>query len=466
MKDTPPPEASPSTHSEFTSANVFGVFFTLILCLLSQPVGSLLYCAGRPGRFRSLVLALWRLNPLACLCEALIIFITIGRTTWNTFQNRQSTNLSGWKTRLRRTAAALLLLRAQAWTKDGFLIVPRLFWAVKAEGYPPDRSMDYRELLATLQPPATAHDTPRQPERPGLWSQAARWRMGQSFDLSTDPSALPSPDNLSDGFKDLAQLLGPHASRSEIFIQVVAFVGTLASLVKITVSVLPWSVRLPAYFMILGWCAVQILLLLLHGGEPSETELKKTAHLARDIDRDILSGTYIASEWQGSWTRMAIIWLTPLPVAGYLATIMTNLMLSGDGPKSLRAVVMLFEIVFIPPTVLVLFTNALTMLLILGIIPNTTVIFAYFYFSTPGDELAAACYTMMGRFLNFVLLAIILAYPALMTPPAMVWGDKTGRWESVGVLLHVVISSVLFFALFHFYDAAETLKPEWLEWLG
>ena len=41
-----------------------------------------------------------------------------------------------------------------------------------------------------------------------------------------------------------------------------------------------------------GGCAVQILLLLLHGAKSSEDEIQKVAHLARDIDRLVLSGTH------------------------------------------------------------------------------------------------------------------------------------------------------------------------------
>ena len=112
--------------------------------------------------------------------------------------------------------------------------------------------------------------------------------MGKAFDLSGNRNALPSPDNLVGEFRDLDQLLSTHASRSEVFIQAITSAGILATVVKTTASVLPWSVKLPAYFMIAGWCAVQSLLLLLHSGKPSEDEIQKIAHLARDIDRSVL----------------------------------------------------------------------------------------------------------------------------------------------------------------------------------
>lgn len=469
MKDLPQAETPPATQSVFTAANVFGIFLTLTLCLLSQPVGSLLYCAGRPGPFRSLVLALWRLNPLACVSEALIISIALGRTTWATLQNGQA-SFREWRTRLRRTAAALLLLRAQAWTKDGFLVVPRLFWVAGVEGYPPDRSMGYRELFASLEleHQATIHGTraPPQPERPGLWPEAARISMEKSFDLSRGTDVLPPPDNLSDGFPDLRHLLGSHASRSEVFIQAVASVGVLSVVVKIAASKLPWTVKLPASFMVAGWCAVQALLFLLQGGEPSETEMQKTAHLARDIDRAILSGTHVAADhWQASWTRIGIIYVTPLPVAVWLAVSMTHTMSSKDDPTSfLWVLVTIFEMGAIPPFILVLLSNIVSGVLFLGLVAITGLVLVLLYGPTPETGGAVMVYAV--GYLHFPPLVLILSLPASLTPQEMVWGSKTGRLEAVGVMVHVVISLVLFLALFHSYDASETVKPEWLEWLG
>jgi hypothetical protein len=414
---------------------------------------------------------LWRLNPLACICEALIISIAIGQTTWATLQNPQA-GFWEWRTRFRRTAAALLVLRAQAWTKDGFLVIPRLFWVAGVEGYPPDRTMGYRELFTLLESElqATTHDTSTRtspmPERLGLWPETARARIEKSFNLSRGTDMLPPPDNLSDGFPDLGQPLGSHASRSEVFIQAVASVGVLSVVIKIAASKIPWSVKLPAYFMVAGWCAVQTLLLLLYGGEPSETEMKKTAHLARNIDRYLLSGTYIAGEWRASWTRMVIIWLIPLPAAVYLAASMTKLMSSQDGPTFLWVLATIFEIGLIPPTILILFTNIVSMILFLGMVAITGLVLLLFSGSEPETELVVVFYTMIAGYLHFLHLFPLLTLPASMTPPGMVWSNKTGKIEAAGVLLHVVMCVILFLALLHFYDPSETLKPEWLEWLG
>lgn len=63
---TPAADASPVSHGSTVSrAEVFGIFLTLSLCLLSQPTGSLVY---RPHSILP-----WRLNPLASLAEAVLI---------------------------------------------------------------------------------------------------------------------------------------------------------------------------------------------------------------------------------------------------------------------------------------------------------------------------------------------------------------------------------------------------------
>ncbi|KAM7210882.1 hypothetical protein V8F06_013724 [Rhypophila decipiens] len=60
---------------EFTRANLVGVFITLILCLLTQPSGSLYY-RGHGGFF-------WRINPFASFVEASIIFWYLGLAVWD-----------------------------------------------------------------------------------------------------------------------------------------------------------------------------------------------------------------------------------------------------------------------------------------------------------------------------------------------------------------------------------------------
>ena len=61
-----------SNNNVFTRANVFGMFLTLTICILVQPVGSLIF--GQPQNVIGRVaFFFWRLHPLACVSEALLI---------------------------------------------------------------------------------------------------------------------------------------------------------------------------------------------------------------------------------------------------------------------------------------------------------------------------------------------------------------------------------------------------------
>ncbi|KAM7210741.1 hypothetical protein V8F06_013870 [Rhypophila decipiens] len=99
---------------EFTRANLVGVFITLILCLLTQPSGSL-YFRGHGGFF-------WRINPIASFVEASIIFWYLGLAVWEVAVKRKDEfkRRRTWRAKaalvlryMQRMAGALLLIRGQ-----------------------------------------------------------------------------------------------------------------------------------------------------------------------------------------------------------------------------------------------------------------------------------------------------------------------------------------------------------------
>ena len=119
--------------NEFSIRNVVGLFLTLSLCLLTQPYGSLLY---RPlgdsfsSRFLQRAFFLWRLNPLACVGEAIVVAYSILLTLWSAmkegyrilpslqvswrfpFVSVEWEDGCRWRRHFHLNAAALLLLRA------------------------------------------------------------------------------------------------------------------------------------------------------------------------------------------------------------------------------------------------------------------------------------------------------------------------------------------------------------------
>ena len=150
-------------------------------------------------------------------------------------------------------------------------------------------------------------------------------------------------------------------------------------------------------------------------------------------------------------------------MAAYLTTVMTNLMSSENSPTWLWASVVTFEVVFIPPTLLILVTNIAVWLLFTSVVCITMLVYAGM---TEEGRTMLAFYNIAKWYLHFYPLILLLGLPASKTAPAMVWNDKTAKWEAVGVMLHVLMSFVLFFALLYFHDPSQTSKPEWLEWLG
>jgi hypothetical protein len=102
----------PANNNTFSLANVFGVFLTLSFCLLTQPFGSLLY-AKPAGVFGRIVFFFWRLNPLACLAEAVLILYGLLDAIWTAIRNLHGapTTRVGFGESMHIAATAILLLR-------------------------------------------------------------------------------------------------------------------------------------------------------------------------------------------------------------------------------------------------------------------------------------------------------------------------------------------------------------------
>src|SRR5437667_3670577 len=105
---------SPSSdgRNTFSRANVFGMFLTLSLCLLVQPFGSLLYTKPK-GAFGRVIFFFWRLNPLACVMEVLLLAIALIDGIWMALKEWRAPSgspIGFWK-HLQVTATAVQLLR-------------------------------------------------------------------------------------------------------------------------------------------------------------------------------------------------------------------------------------------------------------------------------------------------------------------------------------------------------------------
>jgi hypothetical protein len=136
--------------SPFSLLNVVGLFLTLSLTLLTQPIGSLLYTfkqahgGGRASHAARYLSFFWRLNPLAGLVEASMICCVLLITAVQICRGsaRRGPGIQGWQwqRRLQLTAAALLLLRAKKRAEDGRLVSQVLLdnWHASMTMQPPE----------------------------------------------------------------------------------------------------------------------------------------------------------------------------------------------------------------------------------------------------------------------------------------------------------------------------------------
>ncbi|PNP75167.1 hypothetical protein FNYG_11493 [Fusarium nygamai] len=129
-----------SADNQFTHANLFGIYLTLVFCILTQPIGSLLMnmpsdapksLSARLGLF---LLRFWRLNPIVCGAEGWLILVILGK---------RAVELSASKPLLRGdaplglrferlldqmhvVATSLLIIRAQQVDESGRQVVQQL----------------------------------------------------------------------------------------------------------------------------------------------------------------------------------------------------------------------------------------------------------------------------------------------------------------------------------------------------
>ncbi|KLU84986.1 hypothetical protein MAPG_04020 [Magnaporthiopsis poae ATCC 64411] len=357
---------SPSNASEFSTANVVGMFLTLSLCLLTQPYGSLFY---RPygSAFGRLVFFFWRLNPLACACEAVIIAGSLFHfvaSTWNGANRlmlswrfplpffRGGLNLSGWRRALHIHAAVLLLLRANDHgEKLATLGSPSFVDNLLAHGYTRLRSTN--ETPGTNDAPPPIHtavggasvapgsfDTTATPAttstharvgaegfdggdvtnsqyslellvRPGLLHRRTT-RAGEGR-----PASQPDPAPPEVQLERMRDALGRNVlAGQEKWVDLVAIVCMLVVTVKLAATTLPWPIRLAAAFMLADWYLVQLLLYLFHLDDLRGSHMQPIVNAARREQ----------SAFRGAWVGV-VTHLVALPVIFYLAYV---LYVSGD----------------------------------------------------------------------------------------------------------------------------------------
>ncbi|KAK3319567.1 hypothetical protein B0T19DRAFT_445372 [Cercophora scortea] len=256
-----PTATQDDTTSTFSHESVFGMFLTLSLCLLTQPYGSLLY---RPPTkythsythsdgYDSFVRAgffLWRLSPVACISEAIVIcFLTyrallaawkVGAlpeplrvTSWPFYDPRHEQNAK-WTAHCHRYAAAILLLRANNISQSSLDDI------IHAGGGGTMQEQD---------------SGPSQGDRDHL----PRCRPWENVGLA-------------------------HKDR---WVDLVTTFSVVVVVVKLAAMTLPWTVRVPAALLVVGWFGVQLLLYMFHLKEFDDNSMPGVAYIAKGLVNDL-----------------------------------------------------------------------------------------------------------------------------------------------------------------------------------
>jgi hypothetical protein len=344
----------------------------------------------------------------------------------------------------------LLLLRAYKKGDDGVFVVDKLLAICDEHDHGPVATTSVSVDI----PPDTVDVTDAfYPFEPGNTNSQhlgiARRRTNSQF--LTSSSLLPPPTGSRHTL--LREAFGSNAlSRAEILVDIVTISSVMAVILKLAASTLPWTIRIPAIYFLVGWAVIQALLVLHHYKDlDSGTQMNDIVNEARRlINRMPIRGTGILLNNPAFYSSFpTILYLSVLPIAHFRLSTTFHLQASDVFVDEIRP----YYIVLVLMSILAIkkWTRAAEetplRLALLGI--------AGLAFPDRFSHL------MAGMFGACILLAIFFA--------------PTSTWESsrlAGFLthfvrsLHLVVTGLAFYYLVAFYNPQGTSKPGWLDWLG
>lgn len=250
-----------SLDSQFTHANLFGVYLTLVFCVLTQPLGSLLMGfplelpRSLPARLSLFPLHLWRLNPIACGAEGWLILailvkraIEVGRLTpRNTPPRLRWERFLDW---MHVGAMALLIIRM------------------------PQTDKNKRKICKALSSFDPTADESRGDEIAGSFRLLNRHQ--------------DAANALEDGDGTLHTNEAPRRSINDVlrpgivtsnhgWVDAVTVLSIVTVVVKLAAVTMPWQLRIALLFMVLGWFAVALLTLLGHSRDFESVDKREVA---------------------------------------------------------------------------------------------------------------------------------------------------------------------------------------------
>ncbi|KAI0874303.1 hypothetical protein GGS24DRAFT_350447 [Hypoxylon argillaceum] len=303
MSSRTTPQVSPpiSSDNTFSRANVFGLFLTLALCLLSQSYGSLLYKKPKNVIGRSIYF-FWRLNPLACVLEAFLLAIAVadGVVTAIIARRRNSSeDAGGFWCHLRATFRAITLLRGHGRLPDHYKTIGN-DGATASTVSPHSTASRNPTYVSDAIAEATTRDHENRATAPllpnGPEASANTSDGPYTDDTSPDSSldiadrqstrtaalylALPirSPaqveegrgdDSYSESTVETAHMTRPRFGigrnfilRAEYVVDLIATVAVVVVVIKLAAVTIPLHIRISAWFMVADWFAIQALILV------------------------------------------------------------------------------------------------------------------------------------------------------------------------------------------------------------
>ncbi|KAK3325930.1 hypothetical protein B0H66DRAFT_529941 [Apodospora peruviana] len=317
--------------SPFTQANLVGLFLTLMLCLLTQPWGSLVYPPPKDSRSRTVraVFFIWRISPLACAIEAASILTCLLDTAIHLIQHCRHPDrgapgvkqlLSTCAHEFHVTAAALLLLRANG-DSDG----PIELLLSEPLRYP-NRPHVPPVAITLTNPSGEVAILPTF----GTRSSAGRY-LGQStsrsdntllphvlgtggYELPAARPTAPSSIGAMDGIK--AALRTTAFAYKEKWVDVMAVSSVLVTTTKlIAITGMPWHLRAAVALFLCDWFAVQLLLWLFHLRDLDTNNIALSASILSRARRQR------ALLWSSRYYVRVLVRLAMLPPIIYLGLV-------------------------------------------------------------------------------------------------------------------------------------------------
>ncbi|KAM7204740.1 hypothetical protein V8F20_003524 [Naviculisporaceae sp. PSN 640] len=266
------PPNSDASNSEFTQANLIGLFLTLSLCLLTQPWGSLLY---RPldkdwAKFARILFFIWRLHPIACAAETVIILVCYVYTALETrrycLDAQRRFTFSDVLDGLHITSIALLLLRAND-DRDGpveEVLEDKLSSAPFSTGVTEDTQVEGGLDAMTVAAQGSAVTSAEPTRGTGLLRRGTT-QLESAMPLEGATSPSPGTTDARNYTSALKTALNTAVlGHKEKWLDIMATFSAFTVTVKLFSTSFPWPFRTAALFLLSGWYAVQSLLWLFH----------------------------------------------------------------------------------------------------------------------------------------------------------------------------------------------------------